>query len=171
MTDIPGNIPVPDPTLLTTAALDREISHLRELVQAERKADVSQIRALEQAHIDHHKSLDRLRDSQHSLVLAHIAALKELLNEALAARDQALSAALSAAKEATSKAEASTTKQVEGQGQRFEVEIKAIKDQLNDVKTNSGTSSGRVAGKEYAWGIMILGAMLLAAIVGIFVSR
>jgi phosphopantetheinyl transferase (holo-ACP synthase) len=165
-----GRLPVPDPTVLTTEALIREINHLRELTKAERRADVSEIEALARAHDKHHEGLDRLRDSQHRALVDQVAALKELLKEALAARDQALTAALSAAKEATSKAEAATTKQVDAMGDRFDVEIKAIKDQLGDVKTNAGAAGGRVAGKEYALGVALaIGLALLSLAAALFI--
>jgi hypothetical protein len=166
-----GRTPVPDPTVLTTEALIREINHLRELTKAERRADVSEIEALAKSHDKHHEGLDRLRDSQHQAVTSEIAALKELLKEALAARDQALTAALSAAEAATSKAEAATTKQVDAMGERFDVEIKALKDSLGDVKTNAGSAGGRIAGKEYVWSVVILIAALVLSFIGIIFTR
>jgi hypothetical protein len=168
---LPSNIPVPDPTLLTTAALDREIAHLRELVTAEHQADVGSLRAAEKAHQLTHEAEERLRDVQHEALLQQVSSLKELLKEALASRDQALAAALASSKEATSKAEAATTKQVDAMGQRFDVEIKGLKDQLGDVKTNQGVAGGRTAGKEYVWGVAILIVALVLSFIGIIFTR
>jgi hypothetical protein len=171
------SVPRPDPTVLTTEALIREINHLRELTKAERRADVSEIEALARAHDKHHEGLDRLRDSQHRALVDQVAALKELLKEALAARDQALTAALAAAKEATGKAEDATTKQLDALKLNFDVEIKAIRDLIDDVKSGAnsraveaGTAGGRVAGKEYALGVgLAIGLALLSLAASLFI--
>jgi hypothetical protein len=165
------SVPRPDPTVLTTEALIREINHLRELTKAERRADVSEIEALARAHDKHHEGLDRLRQSEHQSVSSEISALKELLKEALASRDQALTAALAAAKEATGKAEDATTKQLDALRLNFDVEIKAIKDLLSDFKANASTAGGRSAGKEYVWGVVILIAALVLSFIGIIFTR
>ena len=166
-----GRTPIPDPTVLTTEALIREINHLRELTKAERRADVSEIEALAKAHDRHHEGLDRLRESEHGALVDQISALKELLKEALAARDQALTAALAAAKEAVGKAEDATTKQLDSLRLNFDVEIKAIKDLLGDFKVNASTAGGRSAGKEYVWGVVILIAALVLSFIGIIFTR
>jgi hypothetical protein len=173
-----GRTPVPDPTVLTTEALIREINHLRELTKAERRADVSEIEALAKAHDKHHEGLDRLRDSQHQAVSSEISALKELLKEALASRDQALTAALAAAKEATGKAEDATTKQLDALKLNFDVEIKAIRDLIDDVKAGAnsraveaGTAGGRIAGKEYVWGVVVIVVALVLSFIGILFTR
>jgi len=51
--------PVPDPTLLTTAALDREIAHLKELTSRDQE---SQQKALEVALVQMDRRLDELND-------------------------------------------------------------------------------------------------------------
>jgi len=173
-----SNIPVPDPTLLTTAALDREIAHLRELVTAEHMADVGSLRAAEKAHQLTHEAEERLRDTQHDALLEQVASLKELLKEALAARDQALTAALAAAKEATGKAEDATTKQLDSLRTNFDVEIKAMRDLIDDIKVSAnsraveaGTAGGRIAGKEYVWGVVVIVVALVLSFVGILFTR
>jgi hypothetical protein len=138
-------------------ALDREIDHLRELLTALLKADVESLKAAEEQHEHTH---------------AQEAA------EALAARDAALQAALAAEKEATAKAEAATTKQLDALTKNFDVEIKALRDLIDDVKLNAnsravevGAAGGRVAGKEYVWGVVLIILALVLSFIGIVFTR
>jgi hypothetical protein len=166
-----SNIPIPDPTLLTTAALDREISHLRELVMTEHQADVRSLKDAEAQHKRTHEAEERLRDTQHDALLQQLASLKELLKEALAARDAALASALATSKEATGKAEDALAKQLDAINKRSEVELGALRDALGDLKTNAGTTGGRIAGKEYVWGVVIVLAALMLSVIGIIFTR
>jgi hypothetical protein len=171
-----GRVPVPDPTRLTTAALDREAAHLKELLTALLKADVQALRAAEVQHRRSHEYEDALRTTQHQALEGQIATLKELLKEALMARDHALAAALASAKEATTKAEDATTKQLDALKLNFDVEIKGLRDLIDDVKVNAnsgavqaGAAGGRIAGKEYAWGVTLVVIALLISVIGIII--
>jgi hypothetical protein len=119
-----GNIPIPDPSLLTTEALDRAIAHLRELL------------------------------------MAKVDARAELVDEKIAA-----------AKEAVSKAETAMSTQLDGLQQNFELEVRALREQINDVKENAAGGAGRAGGKEYALSIAIVVAAALLAFIGPMLAR
>ena len=115
-----GSVPSPDPTLLTTDALRREITSLKELL------------------------FERL-DGRQTRVLDKIEALVGQLNRAEAHRleqksdtKDAVDAALAAQKEAGDKAEKATEKQLEEIKANISTTVEGLRRELADLKDRIG---------------------------------
>jgi predicted nuclease with TOPRIM domain len=79
-----GLVPIPDPTLLTTAQLDREIKNLEERIQAELKAvdgRIEAIRQVDQGHFERIQIQFGERDKQTALALQGQKELSALATE------------------------------------------------------------------------------------------
>ena len=156
--------PDPDPTVLTTQALFREIGTLRELF--EQRIDVLEAErdraTVQSAHRT--KVLNRERNeqfiSQRELLNERIDALRKLTDERFAAAERqrteqkadtkaAVDAALSAAKEAVkeqttasglsiSKSEAATTSQLKQQQETFTTAIDGLRRSIDELKDRAG---------------------------------
>lgn len=119
--------PVPDPTSLTTAALQREITVLRELM-FEKMAGMQAVREQELANVN-----DKFSQAESSRV--------EQKSDTKAAVDAALSAAKEAVKEQTTaseartdKSEASTTKSIDQLEATFNTAFEGLRREISDVK-------------------------------------
>jgi hypothetical protein len=144
-----GSRPVPDPTVLTTQALYREVNALKELLLTELsclKREVAQrFVAVEQQRVE------QKRDTK-----------------------DAVDSALSAQREAITKSETSTKEQLGQLTVNFATGIKAVTDGLNDLKERVGKieslKQGAVESRESAYaGISnvtgILGAVIAVVVV------
>lgn len=134
------NTPIPDPTLLTTEALTREIASLKELV-------FLKIDSLNEVHAEKFHSIQtqfKERDTR----------------DQQTAKDgkSAIDAAFNAAKEAVSKSETTTVKQID----QFDGKINDVKDRLTRIE---GASVGKgESTQQYNWAIGIVVAVVLAVI-------
>ena len=173
--------PIPDPTVLTTAALQREIGTLKELFETKFEA--------------YDKAIDLLQDQANrshsiSVVEERVAAQQILTNEKLklvdmqfAQRDTALTAALLASKElvsqhnassaqAIAKSEANTERQLGQIIATFGETTKGLASAISDLKDRLTTLESGGRGKQDAWGSVgyIIGTMiaLAAMIIGAF---
>jgi Trk K+ transport system NAD-binding subunit len=111
-----STIPIPDPTLLTTEQLRRELSNLRELME-------SKMSALADVHGERFKGVD-----------ARFSAGETALAAALLSQKDLGAAHIHATTEAAGKAEAAFTKQVDALGER----ISEIKERLDRGEGSSG---------------------------------
>lgn len=164
--------PVPDPTLLTTAALTREISSLRELLE-------TQVQALKSEHDARFAGMDKAIEliqraadkvpNEVDLKVGNLQALHDERFRGIAtqfierdsrteqtARDSklAIDAALQAAKEAVGKTEASFSKSIDQLGaligantKGLEDKIDATKDRITGLEQRVGNSEGRGSGQ------------------------
>lgn len=149
MTDHPrsGHIttPVPDPTLLTTEALTREITALKELV-------FTRIESLKDVNNEKFQSIQTQfleRDTR--------------ANQTAKDNKLAVDAALNAAKEAVAKSEGTTVRQLE-----------TVDGKINDVKERINRIEGSTMGKgestqQYNWAIALAISVVLA-VVGFYVG-
>jgi len=122
-----GSVPVPDPTLLTTENLRREILGLRELL--ENKLDgamaVQNERFLKvdlQFELVERQRVEQKQDTK-TAVDAALSAQKEAVHEQTLASDKAIS-----------KSESGTTKQIEQLAETFRSENSGIKTTIDDLK-------------------------------------
>jgi len=140
-----GSTPVPDPTVLTTQQLVREIAASREILEA--KYD-TRLAAMDTATELNKSATDKIPH----MIDEKICQLRKLNDEKFAGvekqfleRDtrtdkiaelgqKALEAALSAAKEAVGKTEVSFTKQIDTTLAQIQAEKKATDDKFEDVK-------------------------------------
>ena len=138
--------PVPDPTVLTTAALLREIASLKELLQL-------QITALTSVNNEKFSNID-----------TRFADLDRLRTQTAITNRDAIDAALQAQKESTAKTEAAFTKQID----QIQVLISAISraadEKVDDVKTRIDLSEGRSKGFGEGWGILVGAVGLVASV-------
>lgn len=133
-----STVPVPDPTLLTTAALKQSIDNLEKFLIARIE---SGDRLIDEK-ISHNHLMDEKR---HRETLEWIKTLKEHRLEAKGDRDKALTAAFDAQKElfnqqrqyteeSTTKAEQSFTKQIESLDKETKLSTGALSDRMNALK-------------------------------------
>ena len=176
--------PVPDPTLLTTQQLQREISMSRDLLDIKiaglRESILGKFDALENVIIVLREQISRIRDG----VDPAINHLHELQNEKFksiaiqfderdtrvdqTSRDSklAVDAALQAAKEAVgeqnksnalaiAKSEATYTKQIDQIGLLISALSKAIDDKVDDIKTRVQMMEGSKKGASDFFGLIV----------------
>jgi len=180
--------PIPDPTLLTTLALDKGLEQLKQLL-------LSRINAMEKAQELFEANLRRVPTE----VDREVARLKELVmekfhaidgrfmdrdervKEAFNAARQAIEAALASAKEASrqqtetftvsmAKSEASASKQIDQQGQVIQTSTNALNDKIGILE---GRMTRMEAAREGAVGFRVTqqsNGMYLLAAAGFFVT-
>jgi hypothetical protein len=124
----PGWVPSPDPTLLTTENLRREVNTLREILEA--KMD-----GLRELHEEKFSSID-VRFSERDTRTEQTSRDSKL----------AVDAALQAAEKAVSKSEVSTMKQIDQIGMLMASQQKAQDDKFDDVKERLTILEGRGEG-------------------------
>jgi hypothetical protein len=185
--------PVPDPTLLTTQQLVREIAAVRGILEAQIEAETNLTTARFVAvheKIDHNSGL--LREIP-ELIRSEILHLKNLHDERFvsietqfkerdvrtesSARDSkiAVDAALQAAKEAVgeqnrsaalaiSKSETATVKQIDQQGLLIQTATKSLDDKINDMKDRLTRIEGVGAGRDVGLNV---GWIIFLGIIGL----
>lgn len=188
--------PSPDPTQLTTSALQREIAALRELLEARITGDS---RAVEARFGGHEKAVVLLQhesekltvevehriDRLHVILSEKVEHLQALHTEKFlgiatqfAERDNrveqtsrdsklAIDAALQAAKEAVGKTETVSAKQIDQLTTLIGVTTKNLEDQLRDVKERLDRSEGKTNGVGAAWGVLVAAAGVVFAGIGV----
>jgi hypothetical protein len=183
--------PIPDPTVLTTQQLQREIMALREILEA-RLAGNDKLAALLQAQMDQKSSytnaeVGHLR-TEHEEKFKSIATqfTERDIRTEQTARDSkvAVDAALQAQKEAAgaqnesnaasiSKSEAAFTKQIDQIGVIINTTTKGTDEKIEDIKTRITQIEGRSAGHGETWGYVIgaIGLMIGLASVIMMVMR
>lgn len=183
--------PIPDPTVLTTQQLQREIMALREILEA-RLAGNDKISALLQEQLDHKSSIvktevDHLR-TEHEEKFRSIATqfLERDIRTEQTSRDSkvAVDAALQAQKEAAgaqnesnaasiSKSEAAFTKQIDQIAVIINTTTKGTDEKIEDIKTRIIQIEGRSVGHGETWGYVVgaIGLMIGLSSVIMLVMR
>jgi flagellar motor switch/type III secretory pathway protein FliN len=137
--------PIPDPTLLTTEALQREVATLRELIEQRLDALAQvqdQIISRVEAQADGHRALDDERfmgiDQQFQLVeqqrIEQKGDTKAAVDAALTAQKEAGASQTAASEQAITKLESASTKQLEQLTSTFNTEVGAIRREIGDFK-------------------------------------
>lgn len=146
--------PRPDPTVLTTEALRRDLLAQRELFESELRTRDVQIQLL----------LEEMRVKPGSVRRA-VDALQELQDQKFRAIDQrfaeskvALDTAMAAAKEAAGKTEMSLTKQLDSMQALVGTTTNALSDKIDDAKGRLTLIEGRGSGFQSSW-VILLGAL------------
>jgi hypothetical protein len=179
----PGAPPIPDPTVLTTEQLNREILHLRELIQTRLdNMDQALIEARHRSEMaveaarnsadraigEFDKGMTRRLDLADQNVSAkfegvskEFVTFRSFLDNnaasaalALASADKAVKAAFDSSREAIGKAEAFNEK-------RFDLLTK----QIDELKTAQTLSAGKGQGAAALWGYLAAGIFLLIAVI------
>jgi hypothetical protein len=144
--------PRPDPTVLTTEALMREIAHLRELLQAE-MASHSRYDAQNFVNIE-----QRFRDRD------------LLVTQAFTNVSEATAAALASSKEAVEKSETAVAKQLDGIRVLIDTQAKTVDQQISDVKERLDKSEGRGSATTQLIVIGISAVAVIAAVVSVILT-
>lgn len=187
-----GSTPIPDPTLLTTEALKREISALKELMttrlDAMDKAMSIFSENLQRTPTDTDKQIGHLKE----LIFGRFDTVAEQFNSVQTqfverdvrvehtARDTktAVDAALAAQKELASKqadsfglsigkSENATTKQIDQLGVLIQQSTKASDDKIGDIKDRLTRIEGASKGRGDVWAYVVGAVGLVAAVISI----
>lgn len=148
----------PDPTVLTTAALMREIEHLNKTFdQIFRARD--EIRNDKFSYVEKQFALiERHREEQKLDT-------KAAVDAALIAQKEAVKEQTLASERAIAKSESATTKQLDQQASGFSTAISGVFNQLNDVKERmTRVESGKQGGTDRAQAINTVIIAVLALI-------
>lgn len=192
--------PDPDPTLLTTENLRREISHLKELTAEKLETQLTRVDAIEHR-LDHkYTETAEAIKNLHKLILANIETLASVMSqrfesiaiqfterdkrtEQLSLADKtAIAAALQAQKEAAgaqnesnaasvTKQEAAFTKLLDQNQVLFHTSMSALTTQINDLKSRLDTGEGQSKGKGDMWGYAAGVAGLAIAAAALFLKH
>ena len=188
MTQPNNPAPQADPTALTTDQLEREIKHLRELIEARlnqmdsalEAAKTSADTAIQQfdVSISHRMELaEKVTETKFDGVIKEFVTFQQFLNEssmraqvALEAADKAVDAAFASSKEAIAKAENFNEK-------RFDIlngQIKEVNDnlskQMDELKLYQASTVGRSTGLGAGWAYLLGAVGLIGGVIGIILS-
>ena len=159
----------PDPTLLTTASLLREIANLKELTAA----NLEVVRISLQTTIDNltkrldHKYVETSADLTHlrEFLTERIEGMRELSKQAREDNKISLDAAFKSAKDAQDKTEQSFTKQIESLAQRSEAANKATNEKIDRMTSRLDLGEGKSKGAGDLWGYLVgVGGLIIAAL-------
>ena len=166
--------PDPDPTLLTTENLRREIANLKELLEAMIRSGDAAREALHGLIISEIKVLSSVTDQRFESIATQFAERDKRTEQLSLADKTAIAAALQAQKEAAgatnesnsvalAKMENNFTKLID-QGQTLLQSVaKNMDDKINDLKSRIDTGEGQSKGKIDVWGYV-------AGIVGLLIA-
>jgi hypothetical protein len=129
--DVPGNsgrqLPVPDPTLLTTQALLLAIGNLREYLE-------SRIESLEDVQNEKHLQAEQQFELVERQRVEQKKDTKDAVDAALTAQKEAVREQTAASERAIAKSEAATSKQLDQLSVTFTAEAAAQRRELGEVK-------------------------------------
>lgn len=182
--------PVPrlyqDPTALTTAQLQRELTSLEKLFDERLHSLMERVDAMEKAQTLFHddlvrvptavdKAVGQLKELHEKWFLEKFATVQALFVERDLRIEQtkidgklAGDAALEAAKEAVGKSESATIKQMEQHASLLQNTRDALNDKIDDIKERLTMLEGRGSGFQASWAIVIA-VITVAGIIGMFV--
>jgi hypothetical protein len=170
-------VPRPDPTTLTTAALEREISHLRELLGGRVEEIAKDFDRFKEAHGNRHAdAVDKAIEHLSELCDVKFSGIQQQFSDRdirfehrdVAARE-AIQAALASAEKAVAKSEATFTKEIDSIKELISTTAKAQDQQIRDIKDEQTGSRGKGAGLSQAWGIATAAVTVLIGIVSVAV--
>jgi hypothetical protein len=170
-----SNIPVPDPSILTTAALEREVSHLRELIGGKVDDLARDFDRFKEAHGNRHAdAVDSAIEHLSELCEVKFAGIQQQFHDRdirfeqrdVAARE-AIAAALAAAEKSVGKSEATFTKEIDALKELIATTAKAQDQQIRDIKDEQTGSRGRAGGIDKTWALMMTLAPIVISVVGV----
>lgn len=183
-----GSRPIPDPTLLTTQQLLRELHTLREILEA-RMEGMDRAQAMLQALVDRVPTdvamkigqLRELVEEKFRGVHTQLAERDARLTQDRATARAALDTALQAAKEllaeqyraagtAVNKSEAAISKQIDQQATQMATTTNAMESKITDLKDRLTRIEGRGSGFTASWGIAVALVGMLLGIGGILLA-
>lgn len=147
--------PDPDPTLLTTESLLREINHLKELTAAQFETHSTRSDALEHR-LDHKyvETADAIRNLR-DLHEEKFKGLDALGNQAREDAKTRLDAAFKSANDTRDKIEESLTKQIDALNNKTEAANKATNEKIDRLTSRLDTGEGKTKGAGDLWGYLV----------------
>jgi len=157
--------PDPDPTLLTTESLLREIAHLKELTDEKFKTQTARTDSLE-GRLDH-KYIETA-DAIHNLRDLHeekFQGLDKLGRQAREDNQTRLDAAFKSANDTRDKIEESLTKQIDALKVQTEAANKTTNEKIDRLTSRTDTGEGKSKGAGDLWGYLVgfIGVLIAAA--------
>jgi hypothetical protein len=153
--------PTPDPTLLTTQALQREVTALRELYDSKFVSYDKAINLLQEISdkapsinvVDERlKAMDAVLEVRFKSIDLQFAERDTRTNQLSSAQQTAINAAFSAAASANEKQNANTSKQIDLMVATLTETTKGIVSGIDDLKARVGAIESRGAGSHATWG-------------------
>jgi flagellar capping protein FliD len=170
-------IPVPDPTVLTTDQLRREIQALRELLENKMAAIAGDVQHLYEISKTNHDDIEKSFTSLHAQIQHEVKTLQSLHEEkfrsiatqfaerdtreernardnkvavdaALKAQQESFSEQNKSSSQAINKSEMATGKQIEQQGIQIQTSKAATDDKIDDIKERMTAYEGRMSAYE-----------------------
>ncbi len=157
--DETGWRPVPDPTLLTTEALQREVNGLAHLVD-------SKLGGIQEVEKERFRRVDAQFDLVERQRVEQKKDTKDAVDAALTAQKEAVREQTIASERAIAKSETGTAKQLEQMGENFRTELSGIRTALDDLKERVGRVESVRAGGQQVWGWVVGAVLAIAVVVG-----
>lgn len=163
--------PDPDPTLLTTESLLREINHLKELTDEKLKTQTVRTDSIENR-LDHKyvetaDDIKNLRDLHEE----KFEGLDKLGRQAREDNQTRLDAAFKSANDTRDKIEESLTKQIDALNNKTEAANKATNEKIDRLTSRLDTGEGKSKGAGDLWGYLFGLAGVLVAVAALFLKH
>ena len=169
-----SNVPIPDPSIMTTAALEREVGHLRELIGGKVDDLEKELNRFKESHANRHadavdKAIEHLEEVcgvKFEAIQMQFRERDARVEQASSALQTAVEAALLSAKEAVEKSERGFEKELDAIKLLITNQGKAQDQQIRDLKDRQSGAEGKGVGLNQAWlvGVAALGILISIAI-------
>jgi ribosomal protein S11 len=148
--------PIPDPTVLTTEAIRRDIDHLRELFDARYVGLEADFESFTAHHDREHREivekaiqhLKELTDEKFRGIAVQFAERDVRTEQAFTASTEAITAAMAAQEKAIGKSEVAVAKQIEELRTTFVTALDGTNAKVDDVKDRVVRAEGSLTGEE-----------------------
>jgi hypothetical protein len=155
--------PVPDPTVLTTEALMREVAHTRELVDAKLVSLGGRID-------ERFRSIDEQFDLVENRRVEQKSDTKAAVDAALQAAKEAVQEQKSASDLSTAKTESGFSEQLKQLSETFSTALAGITRSIDDLKERIVTIESTKAGGQQAYTVLYLIAVVALAAASVVVA-
>jgi hypothetical protein len=141
-----GNVPIPDPTALTAAAVSAAKEELRRDIAASREYILGEIRRVNDVTDQKFNAVGQRFEERDTRTEQAAQESRISLDAALAAAKEAVSEQNKANAQAIAKSEVATQKQIDAQATLSSTSFAAMNDKLADMRTRLDTGGGENAG-------------------------
>lgn len=152
------SVPVPDPTVLTTQSLLREVAALKELMESRidslEEVIGERFQRIDIQFIERDKRTEQLAIASSTAIAAALQAAKE----AVGAQNTSNSIAIS-------KSETSTLESLRQLKDLFQADSKATNDKINDLRSRVDKGEGSHTGIANVWGAVLGGGSFIIALI------